>query len=280
MADESTGGKPKKKKSPNVVRAAMRAATNLPTTRGARAALNCIASYADFGTGRNAFMTKATIARETGYSEREAQRDLKVLRGGVWIEAQKGGPDEHAREAYLRTYPDPRHRPPVYRVVLETLAAPRGDGTSPLNGVEGGRDVSPKAEPRGDETAAQGETKRPPKGRRDGGLRGDTGSSHTVPAESPAPSPSLNHRPEEALAAFEDDLAWVLRARAERPGLFRPGILSLVSRAERGAPLSGPQRGVIADLAESARAALSPGRAADRSGKRWELPPRKPRPAP
>jgi hypothetical protein len=121
----------KKKPKPNLVRLALRTATNRPP-RSCAHCLDVIAEHADQETGRNAFMSVGTLRKRIRRGERQTRDMMARLRGGGWIAEQIGGPDPHAVAAYLKLYRDPRHRPPVYRVVLLTLACPRGAESAPL----------------------------------------------------------------------------------------------------------------------------------------------------
>jgi hypothetical protein len=133
MSDSSStqSRSPKKPKTKHRVRAALRTATNRPP-RSCAHCLDLIAEYADQETGRNAFMSVGTLMKRLRRGERQTRAMMVRLRAGGWIAEQTEGPDPHAIEAYHRLYPDPRHRPPVYRMVLPTLSCPRGAESAPL----------------------------------------------------------------------------------------------------------------------------------------------------
>ncbi len=117
----------KQRKSKNVVRAAIRAATN-PPPRAARYLLSLIGDLSDWGTGRNAHAGTAKLARLDGTNERNFRRKLRQLYDGHWLDTQDApdpGPD---RERFLAAFKDrPDRRPSVWRIVLETLSAQPGE---------------------------------------------------------------------------------------------------------------------------------------------------------
>ncbi len=122
----ATAGSQKKPKSRNVVRAAIRAATN-PPPRAARYLLSLIGDFSDWTTGRNAHPGTMALARLDGTNERNLRRKLRALYDGHWLDVQDGGPDPGPdRVRFYDTFRDPDRRPTVWRVVLETLSAHRG----------------------------------------------------------------------------------------------------------------------------------------------------------
>ena len=127
--------RPKKSKPPNLVAELRRDAVkgkvpNMPRYMY-RGTLNVLLDKADWSTGHNAFVSKATISKGwTGGSERKIVYDLKHLRGGGWIEEQKEGPDtDQARLTYYgdgtEEHPGIRadRRPTVYRVNFQVFYA-------------------------------------------------------------------------------------------------------------------------------------------------------------
>ena len=121
----------RRKKPKNQVIAAIRAATNPPPAE-TMATFLFLAEYADWVTGRNIYVAKATIAVMLGKSMRMIQSYLKTLRDGKWIEAHE--PDN--LEQFMRKFPRADQRPTCYRIVLETLALKptRSDPSLPVGG--------------------------------------------------------------------------------------------------------------------------------------------------
>jgi hypothetical protein len=125
---------PKKPKLPNLVREALRTATNRPP-RACAHVLDIIAEYADQWNGHNAFAGTGTLMKRTRGGERQTREKLQRLRDGHWIDVQDGPDTEIAKASYAKRYrkEHPLHRPAVYRVVLQTLRAAPGsivhDGT-------------------------------------------------------------------------------------------------------------------------------------------------------
>src|SRR5213596_1453755 len=104
--------KPKKDNPNNIVRNAIRRATNLPPAH-CMATFRTIASYAHHRWGRNAFASIKTIAKENNTSERSVQEQMAILRDGKWIDTHE--PDNP--KAYVSKYPDPSKRANCYRIV-------------------------------------------------------------------------------------------------------------------------------------------------------------------
>jgi len=114
----------KKRKPQNLVRLALRKATNRPP-RACAHALDVIAEHADHTTGHNSFAGTGTLMKRTRCGERQTREKLQRLRDGHWIDVQDGPDTESAKKSYAALYGDLHrlHRPAVYRVVLETLSA-------------------------------------------------------------------------------------------------------------------------------------------------------------